>query len=284
MRRTAHYAVLKLQPYPNRTEHVNYGLIVFPPQGGAQVHLAGQLRKVRSFFPELSLSSLREQEETVPELVGDAGLEDAVGILNSICLLNDQSIESLGRFQFSDEREFNEHIEKALASQVEVSRPARKYRESRARLFTDVKSRFRMLGILAADGVDLPDHQVIANYSPDPESDVKVEFALQNGLLRLAQTIDLRADSGAISPNLRATAYSKAYAMDVAKRSLESSALETYVIVAGTNGSDARRVMTTIGKTTDKVLAWESKQDMSDFFSEWANASGKPLPEMWRST
>lgn len=278
MNNSAKYAVLKIQPYPNRTEHVNYGIVVFRPEGGVYLEIASApaLRKVKALYPLIYLRSLKDQEESIPDLVGAASAEESFELLTAISLIRDQDFNRLGRFQYVDEDGFQNQVELALQSQVELHNPKRTKRELKSRLITDVRSRFRNLGILADSKERVPDHQVVENYSPDEDVDVQVEFALQNGLLRLAQTVDLRAATAA-SKN---AAYSKAYTMDVASRSLEASALQTYVIVAGTEADAARKVMHTLEKTANHVLAWEDRSDMESFFTEWAAASGKPLPSL----
>lgn len=277
MKNIAHYAILQLRPYANRSEHVNYGLVVFLPTGGIKVYIATRLRKVRAMSPSVSLDSIREQEELLPELIGAALPEEALDILNAINVLDNQEMESLGRFTYMDQQDFNQQVDRALASQVEPPATRRKGSGNRPRLFFDVRSQFRDLGILAENGNSVPDHQVVEHYAPDPAADIKIEFALQNGLLRLAQTIDLRNDSNLQTKSI---AYSKAYAIDYAGKVLEKSALETFAVVAGSNTEEAKRIMATLKRTTDHVLSWEDRQDMEGFFSGWAKASGKPLPEV----
>ena len=278
MKSTAKYSILKFKPYPNRTEHLNYGMVVFMSNGGVRVHIASGLKKIRSMYPLADIDSLRNQESLIVNIVGNATLNDALNILSVMRVLPDQKEHELGVFHFLDEKEYQRNIDLALNSQVEPVDGKRQNRDSKSRLFIDVRSRFKALQIMAPSNERIPDHQVVEHYAPDPEADVKIEFALQNGTLRLAQTIDLRADAMAISAAHKNVAYSKAYAIDYASRVLESSALESYVIVAGTHTDAAKKVMTSIEKTVDHVLSWESAADMEKFFSEWAKASGKPLP------
>ena len=248
------------------------------PEGGVRVHIASGLKKIRAMYPLAEIESLRTQEHSIPELIGNASLSAALAILNVMRIVPDQKINALGCFQFSDEKEYQWHVNLALNSQVEPSSAKQQSREPKSRLFMDVRTRFKALGILAKSKGELPDHQVVEYYTPDPQADVKVEFALQNGILRLAQTIDLRADAAAISSIHKQSAYSKAFAMEYAGKVLERSALESYVIVAGTHTDAAKKVMASIERSADHVLAWESAADMQSFFGDWAKASGKPLP------
>jgi hypothetical protein len=272
------YGVLRFHPYPNRTEHLNYGIVVFLPAGGVQVHIGASLRKVRAMYPLVEIESLRTQASEIAEIIGDANVDEALGILDALCIMPGQLKKDLGRFEYFDQDSLSRNIVLALDAQVEPALSKRKPREPRSRLFVDVRKRFSNLGILAKDQSQLPDHRVVEYYSPDPEADVKVEFALQNGLLRLAQTIDLRGDEGSVSSLHRTAAYSKAFAIDYAKKVLETSGKKSYVIVAGTGSDGAQKIMTSIQRSADEVLIWESNSDMATFFEEWSVASGKPLP------
>jgi hypothetical protein len=278
MTQNAKYAILKFKPYPNRTEHLNYGLVVFIPQGGVRVHIASGLKKIKSMYPLANIESLRLQDDSISQMVGNAKLTDALAILNAMRVITDHKESELGSFSFLDEQEYQDHINLALNSQVEPVSGEIQTREGKSRLFIDVKSRFKALGIMAASKDRDPDHQVVTHYSPDPDADVKVEFALQNGILRIAQTIDLRADAIAITTAHKNVAYSKAYAIDYASKVLEASALESYVIVAGTHTDAAKKVMASIQRTADHVLSWESNADRESFFNEWVKAAGKSLP------
>lgn len=280
MKHTARYSILKFQPYPNRSEHLNYGMVVFLPQGGVRVHIGSGLKKIKSMYPLAEIESLRNQEESIVSIVGASPMDEAVSILHVMRVIDHKDTSKFGTFQYLDEVEYMSHIELALNSQVEPAAKRYVAREQKSRLFIDVRARFKALGIMAQSKDELPDHQVVEHYSPDPEADIKVEFALQNGILRIAQTIDLRGDEMAISSDHRKTAYSKAFALDYAEKVLVQSSLESYVIVAGTHTTAAKRVMNSLEKTVTHVLSWESNSDKEMFFSEWAKASGKPLPTL----
>jgi hypothetical protein len=273
----AHYATLRFQPYPNRSEHLNYGIVVFLPKGGIRIHLTRSLRKLKVLAPSQRLETLREQETTLPALIGDAKLEQALAVLKSLRVLQNIGRHDLGAFSYASSAEYEQNTLLALRAQCDVSGPSRSMREPKSRLYVDVKSRFKALGILATDRDALPDHQVVEHYVPDPEVDVKVEFALQNGLLRVAQTVDLRTDSSdVVSAQNRNIAFSKAYAIHVTRLGLHN--VESYVIAAGAETESAKKILSPIAHDADRVFHWEDGQQMQRFFSEWAQAAGRPIP------
>ena len=275
----ARYCTLQFQPHANRTEHVNYGIVVFMPSGGVRVHVANNLRKIKALAPTASVEQLRAQEREIPEFIGDARCDEALQLLKALRVLRPQAASQLGSFRFETEADYAKHAKLALATQCETPVARGRSREPRSRLFYDVRDRFELLGILAEDKTALPDHQVVEHYTPDPGADVNVEFALQNGILRVAQTIDLRADDrDLVTSQHKNAAYSKAYAIHYARTQLESSKLRSYVIVAGAHSTAADKVLTAIRADADAVLDWENRSDMERFFGEWADAAGHPLP------
>lgn len=275
----ARYATLRFQPYPSRSEHLNYGIVVFSAEGEVSVHLTSSLQKIKAFAPGQSIAKLREHATEIPKLVERLELNKAVDLLNAMRILRNQQIREMGVFSYRNQAEFSENIKLALSAQCDAKEPAKKPREPRSRLYLEVKERFKVLGMLASTYGELPDHQVIAQYAPDPNVDVRVEFALQNGILRIAQTIDLRTGtSDTVTAQHRNAAFSKAYAIHAAKSLLEDSRLRSYVITAGADSEMAQKILTPIENDADHIIRWEDDQEMEKFFTEWAAAAGKELP------
>ena len=91
--------------------------------------------------------------------------------------------------------------------------------------------------------------------------------------------MDLRgADEFNIHAQSRTAAFSKAYAIHVTRTSLPG--VRSYVIAAGADSEAAQKILSPIGKDAEIVLHWEDHRQMENFFSEWADAAGSPLPEI----
>lgn len=273
----ARYATLQFQPYPNRTEHLNYGVVVFLPEGGIRVHLISDMRKLKAFASMVDIDKLRTQEDFLPTLVTQDTARTALAKLNALRVLRDVNLQSLGAFAYSSSAEYSQNIQLALQAQCEVAGPFKTIREPKSRLYLDVKSKFKAIGILSSTQDVASDRRVIEHFAPDPSVDVKVEFALKNGKLRVAQTVDLRAGSSDIvSAVNRNNAFSKAYAIHFTRSSITN--VESFVIAAGADTDSAQKILTPIAKDADQILHWENGSDMEGFFTDWANAAGKPIP------
>lgn len=274
----AHYLTLKYRPVVNRSEHVNYGIVVFLGTS-TQVHLASSLRKIRAIDPGADLSDIRDRATQIPEMVANQSPAQAVTTLRAIRWLEDETERDFGAFAYHDQREFDAQVDLALRSLCNTVATQKATREPKSRLFIDVRQHFKMLGIMAStkNGGELPDHQVLEHYAPDPDVEVTLEFALQNGALRAAQTIDLRPNAAdVLSATSKNVALSKAFSLNYAKDALPG--LIPYLVVAGSESGPARKMLNTLTQTSDRIFIWESGEDRDAFFSDWAEAAGKPLP------
>jgi len=286
---TARYTTLKLSPYTNRSEHVNYGLLVFEMIKGQvflEAHFAPVSRKISGFAPHISFADLRANAQALAQAVNNEGFETfdaALSWLNALNFLPERAMQSFGAIKFRDFSERQTRINWALMNLCGTPSAKGGPREPKSRLFRDVKAQFKAIGILAPIGADLPDHQVIANYAPEPDSDVKVEFALQNGHMRIAQTIDLRStNSEELTSHQRQSVLSKAFSLHYATQVIgeRTNSLETWMICAGANDRKAERLINALDKQAQNLVHWESALEMNEFMESWSRAAGRELPRM----
>jgi len=281
MSNLAFHCPLSYQPYPQRDERLNYGIVVFTPEGGVRVHIAASLRKIKAFHPGANLAALRDNELTIPKAVNGAKVETALGLLNAMRVLYDVQFSDLGQFVYTGEQDYMNCVRLLLNVECEPSTTAAMHREPKSRLFYDVRKSFKAIGILGGPHSELPSHRVIEGYAPDPDADVKLEFALKNDSLYLAQTIDLRGDAkSSVSAMHKNTAFSKAFALGYTKRALSNAKLTSYIIVAGGHTKESERVVSALDHEADHIYDWDSKADMDTFFGDWAKYAGKPLPSI----
>lgn len=281
MSHLAFHCPLVYQPYPQRDERLNYGIIVFMPAGGVRVHIADSLRKIKAFHPAVDMNSLRENESTIPRLVADMDIQQAINTLNAIRVLRGVEKRDLGQFLYQNEASYMSTVRLLLNVECDPVRTTAMQREIKSRLFYDVRKSFRVMGILGLTKTDPNDHRVFEGYAPDPLADIRLDFALENKGLYVAQTIDLRGDSHAsVTAQHKNTAYSKAFALSYTKRTLAKASLTSYIIVAGAHSKEGERVVTALDKEADHIYDWGSKADMDTFFGQWAKYAGKPLPSI----
>lgn len=267
----ANYGVLSHYPHPNRTEHVNIGLVVFRHDGEVRVHIGDDLRKLRAIDPKAHLDIVRGWEQGLPKMV--EGMEPGAAHRFLQHFGTWRMSESLGAFLYDSEDQYLERVQNALLSLVAPSRREVAPRDPTSRLHLDLKQRFQVKGWL---GRDIDAHQIVARYPIGPE--VSAEFALKNGRLHIIETLDLRT---ANVSQKRTEAQAKALAFHMATR--VDKQVARYAVMAGTTSSLAIGARELFTEYADRVYSWESPQDMSDFFRTIGQATGRPeipLPPM----
>lgn len=285
MNAIARYATLTLRPFPNRTEHINYGLMVFDfgPHGiVASAHIAPVARKLRGFAPHIALDDLEASAKQMAAEVTARqfnSIEKAIDWLHAMNWLRDTSAQHLGGFRFATTEDHQKMVEVSIANLCTPPSPKGIHREQKSRLFIELKNQFKAAGILAPAGTQIPDHIVVQNYAPEPEADVRVEFAMQNTKLHIAQTIDLRTDSE-LTAQQKASALSKAFSLNYATQVLEPNRLTTWMICAGAKSKQTEKLTHALEKQAQHMVHWEDATEMEEFMSSWAAAAGKPLPTM----
>ena len=75
MTKIAFTSVLSFQPYANRSEQLNYGVVIFMPEGGVKVRIGDDLSKISAFYPKADIDILKNKENSIPELVKNADLD-----------------------------------------------------------------------------------------------------------------------------------------------------------------------------------------------------------------
>lgn len=270
----AEYGVLRHQPYPNRTEHINIGIVTFLHDGSIRVHFASNLRKLRAFDPQVELEKLRSWERGLPDYLSGLDKQSARRELENLGTW--KLSESLGRFVYNDEHEYTKRVVAALSSLVDTRQRNRQERQEKSRLFIDIKNAFSINGWLGRGQTDIDKHMIVPRYKLSPETGVSAEFALRNGKLHVLETVDFRTSTMSAK---RQEAMSKALVFDLACE-LEKKSVNAYVVLAGGMQDEAKQTVNLLNRYAENVLHWEDQSDMQGLMNMMANATGKPMMDL----
>lgn len=258
----ARYGVLSHYPHPNRTEHVNIGIVVFRPTGETRLHLDGNLRKLRAIDPSADIETARQWEADLPRML--EGCDMAQSIQRIRALLGTWRLsETLGAFRYSSEEEYLIRVRNALASLVSPRQTVRREREQKSRLLIDMKASFKNHGWL---GKDIDAHQIVARHPLGQTT--TADFALKNGCLHVIETVDMRAGNTAAK---RTEAQAKAFTLHTARRQDQQAKL--YAVMAG--AIDNGDVLELMEDYADTVYCWEDPRSRGTFFETIAAALGQ---------
>lgn len=265
VKHVAKYATLAHYPQPNRTEHVNIGLVVFLPDGAVRLHLGQDLRKLRCIDPSADLAAARSWEESLPRLLHGMTEAQARTFLRNF---GQWSIStSTGCFAYTDEASYLARIACALQSLVAPPKTKRQDRSLSTRLHLDLKAAFHAKGWL---GKNIDNHDIVERYPIGPMT--TAEFALKNGTLHVIETLDLRTSNPS---SKRSDARATALTLDMATKASDS-APQRYCVLAGIDSPLMPEAKDLMQHYSEHVITWENVHEMNDLLGMLGQATGKP--------
>jgi hypothetical protein len=275
----APFLTLKFQPYENRTEHVNIGIVTFVGDD-VRVHLLANLRKAKALDPSVNLDHVRSWEADLPKLIK---LHPFTTIEEKKEFVTDslpffQLSEGFGTISFVDEHHYHIKVGRMLDSLAEPNSLEKRERLEQSRLSVDLRRMFSMQSWLGKNQDDISNHLIVPKYTLSESEGVVSEFALRNGCLHVINSVDMRS---AISAQKKSEAKGKAIIYDVAKRLEADNKPMGYFIMAGAiHQSDAKPIINLMHHYADEVLHWEDASDMNFLMNKMAIHTGKPMLEL----
>jgi hypothetical protein len=260
MDRSYKYAVLRVIPDKRRGEIVNVGIVVFNKKN-TDVRLLASLNKVTALDGTFDL----QQFALVSEQIADQSLrhktvEEKHASLNKLGFVG---VSDLSWFKASSPKEYEAMIERLMTAHVEPrNKPVRPLHVA-SRITSDLKEKFRAQNILGKTTDDIKRHLVVPNYPLSTASGLILDFVLKNGVYRVTETADLRAESSSSSDRRRIAA-DAAIKLDAAKKKFRKG-VQRYVVYGARSGEDSSQQVNLLGDYSDGVFNIQSRQDMANY-------------------
>lgn len=265
----AHYAPLRLHPYAWRSEHLNIGLVVRGADGAVRIHLADNLKKLRSFAPRVDLDVVRGWPAELQPMLSNSQSLDEVAARLARWGQTRQLGEQRGAFQYNSEETYALRVAAALERLVEPEARLRtaSQRGQRSRLEVELREAFSAYGWLAPDPSQV-DHRIVPRYPIDLEADLRADFAVRNGVMHVIETVDFRVAEPA---SKRDSARAKALVLTLAQGARK------YAVVAGGDGEESQPSVRLLQRQSDVLVRWESPESVDRFLAEMARITGRPI-------
>jgi hypothetical protein len=103
----------------------------------------------------------------------------------------------LGKLRVESEEEYGKHVERVLVSLVALP-PKTERAPTMNRLNSEIAQAFKKAKVLARGDEGIEDHKVVRNFVIDHREGLIADFALKNGKLLVASTLDLRKSSSGL--------------------------------------------------------------------------------------
>jgi hypothetical protein len=260
------YAVLTAIPDPTRGERVNVGIVAFRP-AGADVQFA-ELSKVRA----LAGGDWSDYAEDVRQrLIGQFQGQDAQEFLNGLPLDPIFKISDLAWFSADNEDEYAARIKQIMESLV--LRPRGPSHTRTTRINTEIARQFKVLQVLATPEQTINDHKLVRDFSISAEEELVADFALRNGQMHVAATLDLRKARTRLDE-----AALKAVTLDKAKEVYPDGVrrIGVYAAPLGTH-HDYRAHIELLKDYSDVTYNWLAPDDQRTFTRDIQKAAAMPF-------
>ena len=117
--------------------------------------------------------------------------------------------------------EYEASIKRLMLKLVEPKSRAR-HIAGNTKITISLRDQFKQQNILGKDLKDITKHLVIPNYPLFPDEGLYADFVLKNGVYRITETADLRAESGSTTDRRRIAA-DAAIKLDKARKKFKRS-------------------------------------------------------------
>lgn len=278
MMHTAAYSLLTLRPDPERIDVLCVGAVVLDAQGNWHISAPGPSAKLLALGAEPSnlarmcanLSSVLQDCTTL------AGARVRLTNLRSALALH----EFEGLFSYQTDTQFANQVQAILDESVQPGavRPAvpdtNTVKVVRPRTRARLRRQFETMGIMARHIDEIAQHKVVYNYPVSAKHGLKAEFALQNTVMHITETVDFDVSEESV----RAKTYEAQAKCLVLQASMDAFGSQTrrHIVVSGSSATHASRTVDLLS-TVGNLYATESAQDMDNYINIIAKAAGNPV-------
>lgn len=254
------YSVLRVMPDKRRGEVVNVGIVVFKTDG-TDVRLLDSLNKVAAIDGSFDLAQLVAAPAQIDSwLSSRSTVEEKHEALKKLGFI---SVSDLAWFTAPTSQEYEIMIERLMDALVVPKNKPLKASPGISRITSTLKEKFRGQHILGKTKEDIKKHLVVPNYPLSLASGLYLDFVLKNGVYRVTETADLRAESSSHADRRRIAA-DAAIKLDTARKKMKRG-VQRYVVYGAKRGSDTGQLVNLLGDYSDGVYNIQSRQDMAAY-------------------
>lgn len=255
MDNTFEYSVVRVEPDARRGERVNVGIVVF---NGPDLDIRIiDTRKATAISSQNWDAYVQVFSSNLKELFRDG--QSASDLVTMVEALGRQvNLTKTGWFKAKNVEDYEFHVRRIVESLVARPKVPRRPRETS--IASEIASVFRSALILSAPNEPLESGKVIRNFTVDQGTGLVADFALQNGYLHLATTVNLTSTN----PHIGSSA-SKAITMDLAKKANEQAKAYCVYAVAPSRKVEVREHISLLGDYSDAIFNWHEPDDQRKF-------------------
>ncbi len=269
MATTFDYSIIRVEPDPRRGERVNVGVVVFK-NGELDIRVV-ETKKAAAIASRdwdnhiQQFSSFLRENASLAE--GPKELVQLMGALGSQI-----SLTNTGWFDARGDDAYEKEVSRIITTLIKRQAQPRRPRDSG--IASKIAAEFKTAQILAAKGEDIKSGNVVRNYVVDEGAGLKADFALKNGCLHLAETVDLTT----AHPHF-GTAAGAAVTLDKARKLNNGAKAYGVYAVAESRRAEVKEHLSILGDYSDDIFNWNDRDERQRFTRVFYDAynSNHPL-------
>jgi hypothetical protein len=268
MAHTFEYAVLTAIPDPRRGERVNVGMAIFR-EDRVDVRFEQAVYKIRALTGDNWSARVESAEARYKSLFNAKEKPDTM-------LKRFERVEPLlkpsgtGWFAAENDEQYEQRVAEILQSLVCI--PKRAPVVGKSRINTEMAKEFRRAKILANENQDISAGKIVRNFTIDDSEGLVADFALKNGKMHVASTLDLRKQSAGMGE-----AALKSIILDKAKKKYRGRAKTIGVYAMDPGMTDAfRPQLKLLCDYADELYDWQDGKSRKQLARMFYDAMGQP--------
>ncbi len=262
------YAILMAIPDPRRGERVNVGIVVFL-NDRIDVRFA-ELSKISALAGGNWDAYATDLRRRLIDQFGSS--EKAEEIIRADPRLDPVfQASDLSWLSINSANEYEDRIKEIMTSLVIRPKPE-EARSKSTRINTEISRQLRSFKVLAKRDETINTHRVVRDFYISKKEELIADFALKNGMMHIAATLDLRKSQVRLDE-----AALKAITLDKAREIFDSNVKLLGVYAAPEGAQQFKPHIELLKDYSDKVYNWLDESERKAFTGALRRAASRPF-------
>lgn len=263
MERSYRFAIVRVVPDEWRGEALNVGIATLGPDADVQVHLLPTMRKVRAVNAAFDADAIRDVPQIIEKWLTNWSAERQPAGMQAI---GPVTIEEIGEFLASAEDEYARTVDDLMMKLVNPVPRIRRRSVRTTRIKTLLRNEFQRRNLMGKEASDLKRGLFVPHFPINENQDLYVDYARENGVLHLIETIDLRVRKDQLR-NKHNEACGIAVTFDTADKMFHRNRRKTVLFADDPEmDDDITAHLTLLQQHADELLNTRSSSDLNFFF------------------
>jgi hypothetical protein len=267
MENTYKYAILTAVPDPRRGERVNIGIVIFKGNE-LDVRFQQASSKLKALTGSTLDSRIQSASKRIKDFGSNAPVEEILPHIGTVDPII--SPTGVGIINVHNTADYERRVGEILAALIVPPRERRI--ESQSRINTEIAKAFQKAQALAKQHANINEKKIVRDYSIAPKEGLIADFALKNGKMHIASTLDLRKSNATLAQAaLKSIVLDKAEKVFGGNKGPGVHTIGVYAVASGMRPQFKQHIEL-FGDYADEIYNWEDGRQHRKFLQTMYDA------------